>query len=296
MTMSDSLAPMKKYGKTFYLASRFLTSQHAQSAATLYAICRQIDDIADLTENPVLARARLEQLYQAIEKEDHLDPLANDFFSITPSVQRVPLLALISGVLSDLDPVRIETDEQLNLYAYRVAGTVGLMMCDVLEVTEPTARQHATDLGMAMQMTNIARDIVEDAQANRRYLPSQHLGPLTPDQILVPSTAQRTRIQEAVHALLVKAESLYESGLRGLPYLPFRARISVLIATRVYREIGIELLKNNCHVWGGRIVISNTRKIALCTRALLSLCMTPKLDKREFEKYRKRSQPQHLNE
>ena len=293
MRTPDRLAPMRKYGKTFYLASRFLNTRHAQSAATLYAICRQIDDIADLAEDPLAASARLQNLYQAIQTGDRQDPLASDFFDIEPSVQTSPLLELIQGVLSDLDCVRIETDEDLSLYAYRVAGTVGLMMCDLLDVSDPVARKHAADLGMAMQLTNIARDVLEDAQANRRYLPSYLVGKIEPAEILSPTSEQRLNIQSTVQALLVRAEGLYESGLLGLPYLPFRARMSVLIATRVYREIGIKLLENDCNVWGGRIVVSNTKKLTLCAKVLLSFSARPQLDKRAFEKRTERLPHQH---
>jgi len=273
---------MKHYGKTFHLASRFLNTRHAHAAAQLYAICRTIDDIADLTDDPNIARAKLTNLYQSIETSNRNDPLVAAFLDIQPAVQAALLLDLITGVLSDLAVVRIQTAEELHLYAYRVAGTVGIMMCDVFGVTDSEARAYATDLGIAMQMTNIARDVLEDAEANRRYLPGEWLNDIEPQEIVAPTVEQRLNIQASVLKLLRWADDMYESGLRGLPALPTRARLGVLIAARAYREIGICLIKNNCNIWQGRTVVSNVKKISICIYALIFFNTIPKLDKRAF--------------
>jgi len=293
MKAQNGFDQMKYYGKTFYLASRFLTKKHAHSASQLYAICRTIDDIADLTADPDHARERLKSLYESVQIEDRQDPLVAAFLDIRPAVQLAPLLDLITGVLSDLDRVRIQTAAELQLYAYRVAGTVGLMMCDVLGVTDSVARSHATDLGVAMQMTNIARDVLEDARADRRYLPGDWVTDINPKEILAPTETQRLSIQDAVLDLLHWAEDLYESGLRGLPALPFRARLGVLVAAKVYREIGICLIKNKCDVWGVRTVVPNSRKITLCLHTIVNFNARPTLDKRPFEKQPRLQQNMH---
>jgi len=282
--MNQDIGPhqMKHYGKTFHLASRFLNTRHAHAAAQLYAICRTIDDIADLTDDPNIARTQLTNLYKSIESSNRSDPLVAAFLDIQPAVQASPLLDLISGVLSDLEVVRIQTTEELHLYAYRVAGTVGMMMCDVFGVTDPDARAYATDLGIAMQMTNIARDVLEDAESNRRYLPGEWLNDIGPQEIIAPSIEQRLNIQSSVLKLLRWADDLYESGLRGLPALPTRARLGVLIAARAYREIGISLINNNCNIWQGRTVVSKVKKTSICIHALVSFNTIPKLNKRAF--------------
>ena len=288
MKKLNGLDQIKQYGKTFYLASRFLTPQHAHSATQLYAICRTIDDIVDLTDDREHARERLNSLHKSVEAGDRQDPLVAAFLDLQPAVQIAPLLDLIAGVRSDLETVAIQRPDELLQYAYRVAGTVGLMMCDIFEVTDPVARSHAKDLGIAMQLTNIARDVLEDAQAGRRYLPMEWVGDIKPRDIIEPSNAQRINIQEAVLTLLSEAENMYESGLRGLPALPLRARVSVLIAARAYREIGVCLIKNDCDVWKGRTIVPNTKKLAICAHALVSFNVPPTLDKYPFEK-----QPSH---
>ena len=130
------------------------------------------------------------------------------------------LIDLIDGALSDLDWVAFESQDQLEHYAYQVAGTVGLMMCGVFGVRDPNAVSHAVALGQAMQLTNIARDLVTDARMGRRYMPSQWCGDLSPAEIAHPSAEQREAMQHGLALMLTRVDELYQHGYAGLKYLP----------------------------------------------------------------------------
>jgi phytoene synthase len=158
-------AVLKRNSRSFHFASRFLGNRHGERAARLYALCRAIDDLADEAPDAVLADARLASLLQAIAADDHTDAIASAALALRAETG-LPVDALevlIYGVRSDLQPVAIPDEARLVDYAYSVAGTVGLMMCSVLDVDDPRAAPFAVDLGIAMQLTNIARDVGADA-------------------------------------------------------------------------------------------------------------------------------------
>ncbi|MGB1176241.1 MAG: phytoene/squalene synthase family protein, partial [Candidatus Puniceispirillaceae bacterium] len=186
------------------------------------------------------------------------------------------LVALIDGLLEDqLDMVALADEAALLRYAYRVAGTVGLLMCHVLDCHAPAARAHAIDLGIAMQLTNIARDVLEDADMNRRYIPGDWVGGATPADILAaaqaPGSDVHADVTNAVARLLDIAETFYASGAQGYRYLPWRAHLSIAIAARVYRQIGVQLLATGCAWHQGRQVTSGTTKLRCSAVALASL-------------------------
>ena len=184
--------------------------------------------------------------------------------------------SLVEGLLDDqADEVLIADESELIQYAYKVAGTVGLLMCDVLNTDEPRAKPHAVDLGIGMQLTNIARDVLEDAKMGRRYLPGSWVNNMTPQQIIEasksPYSHEALMITEAVHRLLSLAEQYYASGRRGLAYLPARAHFSIGVAAKVYRQIGIQLLRSKDSWHGRRQVTSKSSKVFCTIRASMSL-------------------------
>lgn len=274
MTHRAAFQSLKAHGRTFHLASLFLSAQNAESAARLYALCREVDDIADLTSDPLHAQQGLDRLLAAIQHQDHSVAFAAQFFAITPSVQPRVMMELIQGVRTDLHAVRITTECELLDYAYQVAGTVGLMMCDVLQVSDPNARRYAADLGIAMQLTNIARDVLEDARADRRYVPSAWVGSIEPAEIVAAGPSVIEPMDQGVRRLLVLADTFYASGARGFSYLPFRTRAAIRIASRVYREIGIQILDRQASIWAGRTVISPSRKWWLASREITKTCLS----------------------
>ena len=186
------------------------------------------------------------------------------------------LIALIDGLLDDQrDEVIIADEAELLRYAYRVAGTVGLLMCHVLDCHDLDAKAHAIDLGIAMQLTNIARDVLEDAQMGRRYLPTTWTGEITPQEIIdcaaEPDSENAKKITQSVERLLEMAESFYISGAKGFSSLHWRAHMSIAIAAKVYRQIGIQLADKG-YVWHeGRQVTTRTTKLICSFKAISGL-------------------------
>ena len=201
-------------------------------------------------------------------------PFLNQFSSMVEEY-RLPtevIGALVEGLMDDQEPeVLIKDEEELIQYAYKVAGTVGLLMCCVLNTSNPKAKPHAVDLGIGMQLTNIARDVVVDAKMGRRYLPGNWVNNMTPEEILVasenPDSENAAIITSAVRRLLSLAEEYYASGRVGLSYLPARAHFSIGVAAKVYRQIGIQLLRSRHSWWGPKQVTSKGSKLFCTVRA-----------------------------
>lgn len=263
---------LKQHGKTFHFASLFLSSAHHEAASQLYGICRQLDDLADLSNDHAHALAGLNAAREALTQRESSHPLVGAALAIEPDIDVSALEQLIAGVQSDVGPVRIQTEADLLQYCYQVAGTVGLMMCDIFAVSDARARLHAVDLGIAMQLTNIARDVMEDALNDRRYLPASLVGELSPDVILNPSATETEQLKNAVHTLLDEAEVRYESGFSGLPFLPKRARLAILVAGMAYREIGFNLADRDFDLWSGRVYTTGRQKSVIALRGLLRFC------------------------
>tara|TARA_B100001778_G_C18403456_1_gene545295 strand:+ start:52 stop:735 length:684 start_codon:yes stop_codon:yes gene_type:complete len=186
------------------------------------------------------------------------------------------IASLVEGLMDDQAPqVLLQDEEALIQYAYKVAGTVGLLMCEILNNNDPRAKLHAVDLGIAMQLTNIARDVVEDAKMGRRYLPGTWVSDMTPEDIVAaaedPNGHDGVQITLAVKRLLALAERYYASGRAGLAYLPFRAHFSIGVAAKVYRQIGIQLLRSKRSWHGGRQVTSKSSKVFCTFRASTGL-------------------------
>ena len=273
MTADKALAV---YGKSFHWARRFLGQHMGMKAAQLYQFCRVLDDMADgdIEHGPKrLGRIRKNILTTGIAS----DPLLTHFqpFLTKQEFPTEVIVALIDGLLSDQRLVRIKSDAELLSYAYHVAGTVGILMCDVLDCNDEQALSHAIDLGIAMQLTNIARDVLEDAGMGRRYLPASWVGNLTPEQIVTlsktPDGDAALQITNAVSRLLTLAEDYYKSGITGLSYLPLRAHISIAVAALVYRQIGVQLAQQNYPWHSGRQSTSINTKIKCSLRAVGTL-------------------------
>ena len=180
--------------------------------------------------------------------------------------------AFLAGVEQDLAVSRYGDEADLLRYCFRVAGTVGLMMCAVLGVDESDALPFAIDLGIGMQLTNIARDILEDAGMNRRYVPGDWVGHASPAEIRAAARAPDSELARDVTAsagrLLDLAETFYSSGARGYRYLPWRAHLAIGVAARVYRQIGIQLRDADLAWHAGRQVTGKAAKLRCSLLAL----------------------------
>ena len=273
LSQADSI--LKAKGRTFHWARSLLGTIHAARATRLYAFCRYVDDLADLAVSPQDAGRRLAEVKRAIVSGESADPVVGDALDLMNECRLEPvwLLELIRGVESDLDAVLMPDEEALLRYCYRVAGTVGLMMCRVLDVDQSAALPHAIDLGIAMQLTNICRDVTEDALAGRRYLPATLVGNLAPASLIDPLDSLRPRLRLGVAALLDRADRYYRSGERGLSYLPARARGGILVAARTYQAIGVRLRRREYAYWKERVVVPGRTKALLTARAVLALSL-----------------------
>jgi len=161
--VEQPLAILAEHGRTFHFASHLLGKTFRLRAAKLYAFCRYIDDLADKTQDPQLAKKRLQSLRRDLSLRASAHERCAQMLALAEetSMPMTPVLALIDGAMQDLSPVSIPDERALIQYAYQVAGTVGLMMCSVLDVKDAQALPYAIDLGIAMQLTNIARDVGE---------------------------------------------------------------------------------------------------------------------------------------
>jgi phytoene synthase len=258
-----SVAVLARGGRSFRLAGRLLPGDTLEDAAALYAFCRGVDDLADESANKGQAQAGLLALRQALLSGDSGHAPARPFLALQErcGVSARPAATLIDTVLGDLRPVRLTDEAALLDYAYGAAGTVGEMMCAVLGVPTAQALPYAVDLGMAMQLTNIARDVVEDAARGRLYLPATWL----PSNIDVAAVAERPdAVFPAVRHLLARADRLYRSGEHGYQLLPKRVRPAIQAASRLYEEIGSRILRSGPgYLAAGRCVVPMPRKLAL---------------------------------
>jgi phytoene synthase len=171
----------------------------------------------------------------------------------------------------DVRSTRYATLDELLLYCYRVAGTVGLMMSHIMGLRDERALRHAADLGIALQLTNIARDITEDAALGRVYLPLQWLREANIEPSDLAANEYRDRLALLVWRLLLEAEPYYRSGDEGLWNLSFRSACAVAAARHVYAEIGHLLLKRGARAWDQRSYVTGGRKLHVILRAMLRL-------------------------
>ncbi len=263
-------AALAAKGRSFHWARRLLGAVHADRATRLYGFCRRVDDLADETQSPDAARAALFALGQSLRAGASRDPLTADTIRLLQDCQIDPTipLELIRGVAGDLLPVRVADKAELLRYCYRVAGTVGLMMSAALDVMDPRALQHAIDLGIAMPLTNLCRDVREDALADRRYLPAFLVGDIDPARLIQPTEADRPTVCSAIATLLDLADVYYRSGEDGLAYLPANARGSILVAARIYHAIGARLRRRDYDYWSSRAWVPMGDKAVITAKVL----------------------------
>ncbi len=259
--------------KSFHAASLLLPRRVRDSATALYAFCRLGDDAVDNAADPraglALMRRRLDAAYDGLP-EDHP---ADRAFAAAVRLHDIPRTlpdALLEGFAWDAEGRHYPDIEALHGYAARVAGTVGAMMTLIMGVRSHAALARATDLGAAMQLTNIARDVGEDARAGRLYLPCAWLreaGVSPRDFLAHPEFSPAIGI--VVARLLAEAQRLYTRAEAGIAMLPRDCRPAIRAAHRIYAEIGAEVTRHGFDSVSRRAVVSSSRKLALVARARL---------------------------
>jgi len=269
---TDAGAVIRRHSKSFSLAARLLAPAARSRAERLYAWCRTADDAVDKAPNRAEAvralaelRADLEAVYEGRTASAEAGMLLTAIVAETNMPRDYPE-ALLDGMAMDLDGVSYRTLDELLPYCHRVAGVVGCMMCHALGVSDDRATLHAAHLGIAMQLTNIARDVAEDWSHGRLYLPLEWLNAVPDPNELLDDDA----VAPAVERLLREADRYYASGNEGLKFLDRRSRFAVRTASRVYAAIGAEVRRRGCRPSAGRAIVSRSHKLRLVSSAAVS--------------------------
>ena len=241
----------RHHSKTFSFAARFFGAKHAQATAKLYYFFRFVDDIAD-SDTGCYKQKSLK-----IKKSLHSKELAD--IRSTYNIPNEIIESFLQTSINDINFKKMNCKKDLLNYCYGVASTVGLSMCHVLGVRNKNAYYHAIDLGVAMQLTNICRDVYEDYECNRIYLPE------------LEQAHFKKNNQHEIFKIQLKyldlADSYYKSGFEGLTYLPFRVRIVIFIAGKLYQMIGPAII--NDKNYKKRSYVSLTKKV------ILTIALTP---------------------
>ena len=270
--MAEGRALLRTGSRSFHLASYLLPKPTRESATALYAFCRLADDAIDLGTDGaaglVALREQLDRVYAGTPA-----PLAVErLLAETVVRHRVPrelLEALLEGFEWDLASRRYETLAELHAYAARVAGSVGATMTVLMGVRQGAVLARACELGIAMQLTNIARDVGQDARAGRLYLPLEWLreAGIDPDALLAEPVFNEA-LAGVIERLLAAADELYARASKGIAHLPRQARPGVHAARLLYAEIGHELRRMGHDSLAARARVGRTRKLALLLNAL----------------------------
>lgn len=264
-------ASLQRHSKSFALAARLLPSSVRDDVAAIYAFCRRADDAVDRVPQAFAGAAvrrltcEVDAIYRGAQQDEPVLAAFQDAVE-RHAVPRRYVEELLNGLRMDAAGTRYHDVATLLVYCYRVAATVGLMLCHVLGLSDPRARVRAAHLGIAMQLTNVCRDVREDFEHDRRYLPDELFYDRRFPQR--PSSAQaRQAVARAVACLLDLADAYYASADRGLLALPRRAALSIRVARLVYSEIGRRIRAIDYDVLSGRVRVSTWRKVWLVLRA-----------------------------
>jgi phytoene synthase len=269
---------MAKGSLSFTLAARLFDSKRREGARFLYAWCRYCDDAVDRAgSDRELARRNLRELREMTESALRGEPQVHPVFfafqqvALQYKIPREYAMDLLAGMEMDVAGIAELSEKELDLYCYRVAGVVGLMMSHVMGLSSDEALSYAVSAGNAMQMTNISRDVLEDAAMGRVYLPREWLA----DEGLVGQDVSRpecrAQVTRVVKRLLSRAQGNYVHAERGLKYLPLRAAFAVAAAIEVYSEIGKRVLDRGEKAWDTRTVVPASRKLWVLGRGVLKV-------------------------
>ena len=213
------------YAKSFNWAGFFLQKEIFTKCSTLYDFCRTVDNIADDHGNFEIKKIKLINFKKSFNNKQYDNPIIKNMWKLIEDYKiSIKIINdLFDGAESDLkEKIQIDTKKDLLIYSYRVAGTVGLMMAKILNVKNKVALKSAIDLGIAMQLTNISRDVIEDAKNNRSYISTDF---------------------DSIVQTIKLADLFYESSYKSIKEIPLSFRFSILVARRVYRQIGYKILK-----------------------------------------------------
>jgi len=234
------------YAKSFNWAGFFLPKKTYLKCSALYDFCRVADNIADSNEAIEIKKIKFLDFQNNFNNQKFDDPIIKNMWQLINEFD-IPLKVvhdLLDGINSDIQQsIKLLKKKDLLLYSYRVAGTVGLMMAKILRVNKKNSLKSAIDLGIAMQLTNISRDVIEDLNFGRSYIDLNF---------------------EEIRSTIKLSESYYENSFYSIKEIPFTFRFAILVARRVYRKIGYKILKQQNlenYKKSGKIYVTNIEKI-----------------------------------
>ncbi len=285
---AQSKQVLAKGSKSFAFASLFFDHKTREAVRLLYYWCRHCDDVTDgsvlgfnqqATQSLPSDRVTWLQKQTALAYEDSLASLDAPFeaFRRVAKENQIPQLYpqdLLLGMAYDANGESVANVADLLTYCYRVAGTVGLMMCHLTGLKDEGAQKNAVDLGIALQLTNIARDIGDDFRAGRVYLPADWLIAEGIDRFDLLNPLYEEAINRLVRRLLTEADQRYASAEKGLVSLPLRAALAVAIAAAVYRAIGTQVIQRGAKARHTRVSLSRFSKSISATKALWVIAKT----------------------
>jgi 15-cis-phytoene synthase len=259
-------------GSSFHYSFRLLDPARRTAITALYAFCREVDDVVDEVPEPNVARIKLAWWRTEVQAMYDGTPQHPVALALVPVVRRyglqqAQLQTVIDGMQMDLDQTRYLDFAELEIYCHRVAGVVGLMSAEIFGYEDPATRDYARDLGVAFQLTNIIRDVGEDARRGRIYLPQDDLTRFN----VSSSDVVRARASPAFPALMAfevdRARGWYDRALGELPSGDRRAQRAGLAMAAIYRTLLDEIARDGYRVLDRRIALTPLRKLWIATRA-----------------------------
>ncbi len=282
---SHCRAITRTHAKTFYMATRFLPLHKQRGIFAIYGLCRYLDDLVDeaedlvhkkkITEEQVVKRLetfriKLISTYRGVE---HNNPVLLAFSDVLNrfNISIEHPLTLLDGVKMDLTKDRYETFDELYEYSYKVASVVGLMTSEIFGYEDPKALNHAVDLGIAMQLTNILRDVGEDLVRGRIYLPNEDLRKFGISEEDLFKRKMSDNFTDLMKFQIERARSYYKSADLGISLLNKDSRLPVMLARENYSRILNKIEENKYQVFHQRAYLSSTEKLSILPKVILQL-------------------------
>ncbi len=254
------------YAKSFNWAGFFLPKRTYKNCSYLYDFCRVVDNIADDEDEIEIKKIKFQKFVSDFKQKNFEDPVIENMWNIINefNISLEIIYDLFDGIESDIRRnVKIDTRKDLLIYCYRVAGTVGLMMAKILKVSKKQSLKSAIDLGIAMQLTNISRDVIEDSKKNRSYINGNF---------------------EEINSTIKLADTFYKNSFYSIREIPLSFRFSILVARRIYRKIGYKILKKKTfenYSKSGKIYVSNLEKVLETILSIYDLIILSLLNKKD---------------
>lgn len=254
---------LREHARTFSFGSRFLAIERRNAIASAYAYCRIADDIVDRAGevSPADVAASLDRWEAQLHRPEHPVAVAFAVARQRYDIPLGPVLDLLSGMRQDLSPRAYANWDELREYCYRVAGTIGLIAAPVFGCRDDRALTHAVDLGIAMQLTNILRDVAEDARLGRVYLPQDDLDRFGIDPVSLLGGMPAGDLPGLMRMEIERARTYYRSGRLGIPALCPSGQLTTIAISRLYSKILDRIEEQDCDPFHGRAHVSTRRKL-----------------------------------